>query len=445
MKLKITPSHAPSAHFDGARLSQPQHTRCFDGSRTTASGVALPRAAAATAALRSSSNRALLLGLPKCPHALNLACAAACLLLLAACSHDQKPDAPTPTGPVTITGDYIAFPHGAAQLNYLALEPARQRKELATGMTGRLAWNDDVTARVFSAVSGRTVEILANPGQDVRPGDVLARIKSPDFGQAQADTRKAVADLTNAERTLERTRELLKHGASSEKELEAAEADETRALSEQQRAAATLSLYGGNPEAAGIDGVFQLKAPIGGTVVEKAINPGQEVRSDQVGDKPLFVISDPRRLWLFLDVTEADVAWLKPGQEVIVQARGLPDKKFHGHLDIIGQGLDPSTRTIKARCTVDNGEKLLRAEMYVSVEVTSASSAVDVPTKAIFLKDNQPYVFIEKAPGQFERRQIRLGAESEGRSVILDGVLADQRVVTEGCLLLEAMLEGENS
>jgi cobalt-zinc-cadmium efflux system membrane fusion protein len=325
------------------------------------------------------------------------------------------------------------------------VETARERKELVTGLTGRLAWDDDVTARVFPAVSGRTVAIEVNPGQSVQTNAVLARIKSPDFGQAQADARKAIADLRNAERALDRTRALLKHGAAAEKDLETAETEHTRAVSEQQRALATLSMYGGNADSGGVDGMFELRAPVAGTVVEKTINPGQEVRSDQVSDKPLFVISDPTRLWLFLDVTEADVASMQPGQEVLVRARALPDKIFHGSIEVIGQGLDPATRTIKARCSVDNIEKLLRAEMYVSVDVTSASSGVDIPTKAIFLKDNAPHVFIERKPGQFERRQVRLGTESGSRSVVVEGLAPDQNVVTEGCLLLEAMLEGENS
>jgi cobalt-zinc-cadmium efflux system membrane fusion protein len=330
-------------------------------------------------------------------------------------------------------------------LTYVSTEPARQRTEIATALTGRLAWNDDITARVFTPVSGRTVEIVVNPGQVVEAGQVLARIKSPDFGQAQADARKAAGDLRNAVRVLERTRELVKHGAASEKDLEAAEAEHTRALSENQRALTTLSIYGGNLDSEAVDGMFALRAPISGTIVEKSINPGQELRADQVSDKPLFVISDPSRLWLLLDVTESDVAFMGPGQEVLVRARALPDKVFRGRLEIIGQGLDPATRTIKARCVVDNADKLLRAEMYVSADVTNPNVAVDIPTKAVFLKDNQHYIFVEQTPGHFERRQITLGPESEGRSVVLDGLKAGQRVVTQGCLLLESILEGENS
>jgi cobalt-zinc-cadmium efflux system membrane fusion protein len=358
-------------------------------------------------------------------------------------SPDQA-DPPVPAAPA-IGRDTITFPVGAPHLTYLALEPARERKAIATGLTGRLAWDDDITARVFSPVSGRIVEIHANPGQSVRPGDVLAKIKSPEFGQAQADARKAAGDLKNAERALERTRELLKHGAAAEKELEAAETEHTRALSEKERASATLSIYGGDPGAPGVDGVFSLKAPIGGGVVEKAISPGQEVRSDQMGDKPLFVISDPASLWLFLDVTESDVASMTRGQEVVVRTRAFPGKTFTGRIEVIGEGLDPATRTIKARCVVDNTDKLLRAEMYVSADVTNPTSGVDIPTKAIFLKNNQHYVFVEKAPGHFERRLIRLGPEVDGRSAVLNGVSAGQRVVVEGCLLLEAILDGESS
>jgi membrane fusion protein, heavy metal efflux system len=372
-------------------------------------------------------------------------CCIGCLASLCSCSRAPKADPSTAPSPPVTVGDTVSFPSGAPNSTYLSTEPARQRTEIATALTGRLAWNDDITARMFTPVSGRTVEIVVNPGEAIEAGQVLARIKSPDFGQAQADARKAAGDLRNAVRALERTRELVKHGAASEKDLETAEADHTRTLSENQRAQTTLSIYGGNTDSEAVDGMFALRAPISGTIVEKSISPGQEVRADQVADKPLFVISDPSRLWLLLDVTESDVAFMGPGQEVLVRARALPDKVFHGRLEVIGQGLDPATRTIKARCLVDNPDKLLRAEMYVSADVTNPNVAVDVPTKAVFLKDNQHYIFVEKTPGNFERRQIILGPESEGRSVILDGLKAGQRVVTQGCLLLESILEGENS
>ena len=371
-------------------------------------------------------------------------CLAAWIAVLPGCSRRKTPGDVDATEAPKIESGKIMFATNAPQLGYLNMEPAQERKAVASGLTGRLAWDDDVTARIFASVSGRVFEILANPGQRVAAGGALARIKSPDFGHAQADMRKAAADLGVAERTRRRTSELLAHGAAAEKDMEAAEADYIRAVSEKERALATLSLYGGNPDGTGVDGVFSLKAPVDGLVVEKSINPGQEVRADQVGDKPLFVISDPSRLWLFLDVTEADSASLGANQEVLVHARTFPDKVFHGHVEVIGEGLDATTKTIKARCVVDNSEKLLRAEMYVSADVASPASGVDIPTKAVFLKDNSACVFVETAPGQFRRHAVKLGVEGNGRSVVVDGLAAGQRVVTQGCLLLEAILEGEN-
>lgn len=366
-----------------------------------------------------------------------------CAAIVAGCSSHKAStmDAPQST---EIEKEKITFATNAPQLAYLAMEPARERKMAAAGLSGRLAWDDDVTARLYPPVSGRIVEIVAQPGQRVSAGDVLLKIKSPDFGQAQADARKAVADLTVADRALARTRELLAHGAAAQKDLESAEADYTRALSEKERATATLALYG-DDGGTNVDGTFQLKSPVNGVVVEKSVSPGQEVRADQIGDKPLFVISNPSRLWLFLDVAETDATSLSPNQKVVVRARALPDKIFHGRLEFIGEELDPATRTIKARCAVDNSEKLLRAEMYVNADLSSAASGVDVPTKAVFSKGDEHYVFIETAPGRFQRRAVTLGLESGGRSVVVMGVSAGDKVVSDGCLLLEAMLEGENS
>ena len=363
--------------------------------------------------------------------------------LLAGCSRQPLSEHADRTP--NIDGDKITFANNAPQLAQITVAPAEEQKTTATELSGRLAWDDDVTARIFPAVSGRIVQILANPGEHVAAGDVLAKIRSPDFSQAQSDARKAIADWKQSERALSRSRELLAHGAVAEKDVEAAENDFTHAVSEKERALATLSLYGGSPDDSEVNGVFSLKSPIAGVIVEKSLNPGQEVRSDQVGDKPLFVISDPKRLWLFLDITEADLPCLKSNGTVVVRARALPEKNFRGQVEVVGEGLDPATRTIKARCLVDNSEELLRAEMYVSADIASATPAVDIPTEAVFLKDNAPCVFLETAPGQFQRRLVKLGLESGGRSVVLDGIAAGQYVVAEGCLLLEAILEGENS
>src|SRR5207302_112356 len=130
---------------------------------------------------------------------------------------------------------------------------------------------------------------LSPVGAAVRAGQPLAEMASPDFGQAQADARKAQADLALATKSLERAHDLNSHGVLSTKDLQQAQADHAKARAEADRAHERLRVYGQSADA----GTFTLKSPISGTVVERNLNPGQELRSDTSGAPPLFVISDP--------------------------------------------------------------------------------------------------------------------------------------------------------
>ncbi len=368
------------------------------------------------------------------------------VLGLTGCKEKQaSPDAPVSK----VEGNQIIFPANAPQLGYLTIEPAREHKAAAIGLYGRLAWADDVTVRVYSPVSGRVISSPVEVNQTVAAGDVLASLDSPDFGQALAEARTAAGNLAAAEKAFNRTRELFAHGAAAQKDVESAEAAFIAAHAEKDRAAARLANYGGSD--ASTNGVYSLRAPLAGVLVEKNISPGQEIRSDLMLANapqfinPQFVVTDPKRLWLYLDVDELTATTLAVGREVFIHTRAYPDQVFHGRLEVIGRELDPSTRTIKARCLVDNADTLLSAEMYVTADVAAnASSGVDISARAIFLKDNQRYVFVETAPGRFQRRAVKLGMESISRSVVVEGLSDGERVVAEGSLLLEAMLEGGN-
>ena len=362
------------------------------------------------------------------------------------CHRETTPEASS--GP-KIEGDKITFATNAPQLGYLTIEPAQERTAAAVGLYGRLAWDDDLTVRVFSPVAGRVTAIPVEVNQRVSAGDTLALLDSPDFGQALANARTAAGNFAAADKTLTREKDLFAHGAAAQKDVEAAEAAFVAASAERDRAAATLANYGGSADST--NEIYSLRSPLAGVLVEKNISPGQEIRSDlmlanaQQFFNPQFVVTDPTRLWLFLDVSELDVTALTPGRKIFIHTLAYPDQIFHGRLEIIGRELDPTTRTIKARCLVDNGDNLLRAEMYVTVEVASSGRAgVNVPTKALFLKGEQHCVFVETAPGQFTRRTVKLGVESDSRTAITEGISPGERVVGEGCLLLESILEGDN-
>jgi cobalt-zinc-cadmium efflux system membrane fusion protein len=382
---------------------------------------------------------------------LNLPTGLLALLVLAGCAKEatQAPEPPEPK----VDGETVTYPENAPQLSYIAVQPAQARRLAVSHLTGRLYLSDDATVRIFTPVAGQVTSVKADVGQDVPAGAPLAEISSPDYGQALADARSAEASLVAAERTLVRTRDLFAHDGAAQKDVEAAEAAYGAAAAERDRAASRLKLYHGSRE--DTDELYVLRSPLGGVVVEKNINPGQEVRADQMLANatnlyaPLFVVSDPRRLWLQVDASETDLADLQPGERIQVTSKAFPEKVFGGAIENIGPSLDPVTRTARIRGVVENPEKLLKAEMYVMVDVVRdesrvAAAGVEIPSKAVFTIDRKSYLFVELSPGRFERRQVGIGTEKDGKLPVLSGVAAGQRVVTDGGLLLQAVLDPSN-
>jgi len=275
----------------------------------------------------------------------------------------------------------------------------------------------------------------------------LADIQSSDFCQAQAELRKAQSDLLRTERALTRSKELFEHGAAPRKDLELAEADFANSAAEKDRAEQRLAIYGVAAGSTNAD--FLLPSPLEGILVERNVTPGQEVRPDQMLEnmpqitEPLFVVTDPSRLWILIDANEVDLAHLKPGQNFTFTTRAFPKQTFTGTVAVVSEFIDPATRTVKVRGTVNNSDRLLKAEMFVNLMLPGAEKTygASVPQKAVFLKGDKHFVFVEEQPGQFARHEVRVGPEQDGHVAIVAGLSAGERVVTDGCVLLQQILK----
>jgi len=345
---------------------------------------------------------------------------------------DAKPEAAKPT----LDGGVVVFPDGSKQLAAFTTEVAKIGGARIIQLTGRVVWDEDRTVRVFPPFAGRVTKILARPGDAVHTGQTLAVLASPDFGQAQSEARRAQADVELATRNLNRIRELHGAGVLPTKDLQAAEADYARADGEMKRAVARAGLYGKTDT---VDQTLSLAAPIGGVLVERNINPGQELRQDlQLSGSPaMFVITDPARLWVQLDASERDLALLKKGLRVTLRSAAWPKETFTATIDAVADAIDPTTRTIKVRGSVDNAARKLKGDMYVSAEVESGSEpALQLPSKAVFLLGDKYYAFLDDGPRRFRRVEVKVGADSGGAIELLGGLVAGQKVVVEGSLFL---------
>jgi cobalt-zinc-cadmium efflux system membrane fusion protein len=155
---------------------------------------------------------------------------------------------------------------------------------------------------------------------------------------------------------------------------------------------------------------------------------------------PLFVVSDPTRLWLLVDVPERSLALVKPGQKVSLETDAFPDARFAATVDKVGYALDPVTRRVQVRCRVENPDGRLRPEMYARVTFLSDSgrSAIAVPNAGLVTEGVNTYAFVESSPGVFQKRQVGLALRGREISHVDSGLKAGERIVVEGALLLNA-------
>ncbi len=314
---------------------------------------------------------------------------------------------------------------------------------LSDELSARVVYDEDVTARLGVGLAGRVVNIKAAPGQTVKAGQVLAEVDSPDAGTAYADLDKARADEARKRLVYERARELGAGDGIAAKEVEAAQADYAQAQAETARA--QLRLHNINPRGLSVQGQrVSLVSPMAGVVVERSATQALEV-SPGAG-APLFVVTDPRHLWLMIDLPERLLSRVRLGASVAVHSDAYPDEIFSAKVVQLGQVVDPNTRRVAVRARLDNLQGRLLPEMFVRVSLLQDSgSGVKVPNSAIVNRGIYEFVFVQTAPGQFERRQVQLLSRDSDACFVGRGLKGGEDVVTTGALLLDAELSARAS
>jgi cobalt-zinc-cadmium efflux system membrane fusion protein len=314
--------------------------------------------------------------------------------------------------------------------------------------SGRVTFDDLKVAHVISPVTGRVIRIEAQPGQRVKKGDTLAVIESPDVGSAFSDVEKAHADFISAEKDFKRQKELFDVHAGSQRDLEAAQGNYSKAKAELQRASKKAQLLrAGGANLGGQN--YTLRAPIGGEVIARNVNPGAEVQGQYTGGSvvELFTIGELDTVWVMADVFEMDLGRVKQGTECLVKVVAYPSRVFQGTADWVSDTLDPSTRTAKVRCKIDNADRALKPEMYATAALSvDRQRSLALLRNAILHLGDQTMAFIElgKAPDgriRFERRPVSVNEELGGEYLpVVRGISAGERVVTAGAILLSGML-----
>jgi cobalt-zinc-cadmium efflux system membrane fusion protein len=349
---------------------------------------------------------------------------------------------------------------GADQLHQLAIVPVvTDQFRIQKMAIGQIAFNEDASTIVLTPFSGRVTRLIAKVGDDVKRGDPLFEIDSPEVVQAQTDLiaalhglEKSKSQLSLAQRTLDRQTGLLKDKATSMREVDSARNDFAAAESDLATAQGTLTaarnklrvIVGrdrGEVERLererSINPLITINAPIDGTVISRKVGPGQYVRSDAADS--LYGIADLTTMWLKANVPENDIASVQVGQEIEVRVTALPDKVYQARIVAIGAASDSATRRVVVRSELPNPDRRLKSEMFASFKITVSGGEPlpVVPIEAVIRDGETSVVWVEREPLLFARRKVKVGLERDGRVQVLEGVKAGEQVVGRGAIFVD--------
>jgi membrane fusion protein, heavy metal efflux system len=325
-----------------------------------------------------------------------------------------------------------------SHVQVVTIQPTKLTRSLR--LTGAVAFNAFKTTPVITQIGGPVSRILVIPGQQVREGEPMLEVSSPDYSLLLATYLKAQDAYNLADKNFLRAQDLYQHNAIAERDLQQAESDRNQAQADLNASEQAMKILGiKNPAdlaKAPASAEVPLLAPIGGEVVERLVSPGQVLAA---GQTQAFTISDMSTVWVLANVYQADLAYVHNGDDVVVQTDAYPDR-FHGKISFVSPELDPNTRTLQARIVVDNPGEKLKRDMYVTATVTAGTipNAIAVPDASVLRDDeNQPFVYVATGSNQFGRRSVDIGDSQDGQTQILKGLVPGEKVVGNGSLFLQ--------
>jgi cobalt-zinc-cadmium efflux system membrane fusion protein len=307
-----------------------------------------------------------------------------------------------------------------------------------------IAYDANRYARLSSRAPGVVVEVLKDLGQSVEAGEAIAIVDSTELGSAKADLLQARELLGLWEANSAREQSLLEKGAGTQREAIEAQTRLAEARIAVSRARQRLQNLGLAPDQlerveqnGDTSSLLAITAPFAGMVVERSAVMGEVVSPTSV----LFGIADTGMMWAMIDLTEADPAVVRPGQEVLVTMEGLSGRPFAGRLTWVSTQLDPKTRTIKARAELDNGGGQLRANMFGRATIRAGSNrqAVLVPKEAVQWEGccNVAFLRADDEGTHFRPVRLTLGFDAGDRYEVLEGLAGGETIVTRGSFILK--------
>ena len=336
-----------------------------------------------------------------------------------------------------------------SQLASVKVEPAGERVfAIEKSAVGSIDFNQEMAVQVFTPYQGRIVGLFATVGDEVKKGQTLFTIDSPDLLQAESTLIAAAGVLEFTTRNLARLKQLYTTKAISQKDLEQTVSDQQTAEGNVRAGRDAVRLFGKTEAEINsiiakrmADPILVVPSPISGRITARNAAPGLYV---QPGNAPApFSVADTSTMWMLANVAEFDSPDFKVGQEVKVRIMAFPGRVFDGKISTISSTVDPNTHRVWVRSEVADPQHELRAGMFATFVINTGDPirAAAVPLDGVVREgDGTMTVWVTADRRRFTRRTVRIGLQQDGYRQILEGLQPGELVATEGALFLSNAL-----
>jgi len=335
------------------------------------------------------------------------------------------------------------------QAGSLKIGPVASREFLILKTAvGTIDFNENVLVQVFSQYPGKILKAFYNLGDEVKQGDILFTIDSPDLLQAESNLLASAGVLELQKRTLARVTMLLKAGGSAQKDVDQSTSDEQTAEGNFKAAKNAVRIFGKTDAEIDqiladrkVDSTLLVPSPIAGKVVTRNAAPG--FLTQPGSPPPPFQVADVSTMWMLANVIETDAPAYKLGQDVEVRVPAYPDAIFKGRVTNLGSMIDPNTHRLLVRSEIDDPQHLLRSGMYASfvIRVGDPINSLAVPAPGVVREgDGTMTVWVTTDSHRFLKRTVKVGLQQDGWTQIVEGLQPGETVVTDGAVFLSNKL-----
>ena len=336
-----------------------------------------------------------------------------------------------------------------SQLAAVKVEPVEAREfPVEKEAIGGIDFNEDMETQVFTPYQGRIIALFASVGDDVKKGQTLFTIDSPDLLNAELNLIAAAGVMELTTRNLARLRELYKSLAVSQHDVEQAASDQQTAEGNLRAGRDAVRIFGKTD--AEIDRIVAdrkadptlvVPSPIDGRITARSAAPGLFVQPGNA--PPPYVVADINTMWMLANVVETDSPAFRLGQRVKVRLSAFPGRVFDGKITTIGASVDPNTRRVLVRSEINDPQHELRSGMFGNfvISVGEPVRSPAVPLAGVVREgDGTQTVWVTADRRRFTRRTVKIGEPRDGYRQILEGLRVGELVATDGAVFLSNMV-----